>query len=113
MSDYEQSNLTGKNAESSINDEIFFVWDEEKNQKNIHKHGISFETAMLVFEDEMRIEIFDSVHSINENRYQTIGVVEDVIFVVYTERNDIIRMISARIANKQERSMYYGEDVNT
>ncbi len=84
-----------------------FEWDEEKNQLNLKKHGIDFETAMLVFNDLQRIEIYDIEHSINEDRYSTIGMVQDVLFVVYTERNENIRLISARLATKIERSIYY------
>ena len=69
-----------------------------------------FETAMLVFNDLQRIEIYDMEHSKEEDRYNTIGMVNDVIFVVYTERKDNIRLISARIATKTERSIYYDQD---
>ena len=68
-----------------------FEWDEMKNQLNRKKHGIDFETAMLVFNDLQRIEIYDEEHSMTEDRYNTIGLVEDVLFVVYTERKDNIR----------------------
>ena len=62
-----------------------------KNQLNRKKHGIDFETAMLVFNDLQRIKIYDEEHSITEDRYNTIGLVEDVLLVVYTERKDNIR----------------------
>ena len=75
--------------------------DEEKNQLNIKKHRIDFETAMLVFNDLQRIEIYDVEHSINENRYNTIGMVHDVLFVVYTEQKENIRLISARPATNK------------
>ena len=81
-----------------------FEWDEDKNQRNFEKHGIDFETAMLVFNDMQRIEIYDFEHSTEEDRYNTIGMVNDVLFVVYTERKDNIRLISA------ERSLYYDTD---
>lgn len=85
-----------------------FEWDEDKARANWKKHGISFETAALVFEDEERIEIFDGGHSIDEDRYITIGMAGEVLFVVYTERRETIRLISARLANARERSLYYG-----
>ena len=85
-------------------------WDEDKNQRNFEKHGIDFETAMLVFNDMQRIEIYDFEHSTEEDRYNTIGMVNDVLFVVYTERKDNIRLISARLATKTERSLYYDTD---
>nr|WP_304578273.1 BrnT family toxin [uncultured Acetatifactor sp.] len=87
-----------------------FEWDEEKNQINIERHGIDFETAVLVFNDVQRIEIYDIEHSMNEDRYNTIGMVDDVLFVVYTERKENIRLISARVATKTERSIYYDTD---
>ena len=84
-----------------------FEWDEEKNQINFKKHGIDFETAILVFNDLDRIEIYDISHSVEEDRHNTIGRVNEVLFVVYTERKDNIRLISARLATKKERSIYY------
>ena len=83
-------------------------WDEQKNEINKKKHGISFETAALVFADEDRIEYFDKLHSIDEDRYVVLGKVRDILFVVYTEREDASRIISARIANARERRIYYG-----
>lgn len=88
--------------------DLEFEWDEEKEQLNIKKHGISFATAAKVFGDIDRIEIYDEVHSIDEDRYITIGWAEDVLFVVYTERSPRIRLISARIATVEERRMYDG-----
>ena len=64
----------------------------------------------LIFNDMQRIEIFDLEHSVEEDRYNTIGMVYDVLFVVYTERKDNIRLISARLATKTERSIYYDQD---
>lgn len=83
-----------------------FEWDEEKARINLKKHGILFETAAKVFN---RIEIFDEAHSIDEDRYITIGLAENVLFVVYIERGERIRLISARLATNRERRIYYGE----
>ena len=83
-------------------------WDESKNLINIQKHRISFDTAALVFADEDRIEYYDVVHSTDEDRYVVIGMVQNILFVVYTMRGDITRIISARLATKTEREMYYG-----
>lgn len=49
-----------------------FEWDEDKSRLNLKKHGIDFETAILVFNDMERIEIYDLEHSIKEDRYNTI-----------------------------------------
>ena len=84
-----------------------FEWDEDKNRINRLKHGIDFNTAIHVFDDENRIEIYDYEHSIDEDRYNTIGLVHDILFVVYTERKDSLRIISARLATAAERRLYY------
>ena len=87
--------------------EWVFEWDEEKARQNFIKHGVRFETAAHVFEDEERIEIFDDLHSSREPRYQVIGMVNKVLFVVYTERMTRIRLISAREATPLERRLYH------
>ena len=87
---------------------ISVEWDEQKNQTNYAKHGIRFETAALVFADENRIEYYDEIHSTEEDRYVVIGLVNHVLFVVYTMRKDTIRIISARLATRIERNIYYG-----
>ena len=88
-----------------------FEWDSEKAAINIKKHGISFEVATNVFFDEERIEIFDEAHSIGEDRYITIGLAGEVLFVVYTERTPKIRLISARLATARERKIYYDGNI--
>ena len=58
-----------------------------------------------------RLEIYDYQHSGEEDRYNTIGIVDDMLFVVYTERHEAIRLISARIATEAERRLYYDENI--
>jgi hypothetical protein len=84
-----------------------FEWDDEKDKINKRKHGISFSTAKEIFHDVNRLEIYDVQHSDTEDRYNTIGMVDDVLFVVYVERRDKIRLISARLATEKERRLYY------
>ncbi len=86
-----------------------FEWDDAKNECNKKIHdGIGFEFAVRVFLDEKRIEKFDSEHSTTtEDRWNVIGMVEDILFVVYTERGDKTRIISARKATKEETDEYY------
>jgi hypothetical protein len=91
--------------------DLEFEWDDEKNILNKKKHGISFENAKYVFNDENRIEIFDYEHSYTENRFNTIGLVDDVIYVVYTERHERIRLISARLATETERRFYFDRNI--
>ena len=85
-------------------------WDTNKNDVNVKKHHISFETAARVFLDENRLDYYDIVHSMNEDRYITIGLVEEVIVVVYTLRKTRIRIISARLAKRKEKELYYEEN---
>ena len=88
--------------------DLIFEWDSEKARINKCKHKVSFETATNVFFDENRIELRDEDHSDDEDRWQVIGKVDDILFVVYTEREDRTRIISARKADKKERREYYG-----
>lgn len=85
--------------------------DEYKNEINKKKHHISFETAAYVFDDPEYIEMFDFEHSIEEDRYIAIGQVGEILFVVFTERKDAIRLISARLATEAERRLYYDQDI--
>lgn len=89
-----------------------FEWDDDKALKNKGKHGVSFEKAIRVFDDNFRVERYDEYHSDYEDRWITIGRVDDILFVVYTERADRTRIISARLADKSERREYYGNRQN-
>lgn len=86
-----------------------FEWDEEKNRINKEKHdGIGFELAIRIFLDDKRLEFYDEAHSsVDEDRWNTIGMVGKVLFVVYTERSETIRIISARRATREEERKYY------
>ena len=88
-----------------------YEWDNAKNERNKANHdGISFELAVRVFLDKKRIEKYDCKHSTDtEDRWNVIGMVDDVLFVVYTERNDRTRIISARKATKEEIDEYYDD----
>ena len=90
-----------------MNNSLLFEWDEEKATLNYIKHRVLFETAAKVFNDIYRIEIYDEEHStFDEDRYITIGKANEILFVVYTERKETIRLISARLATAQERRLY-------
>ena len=88
-----------------------FEWDSDKAKRNKIKHGISFKTATAVFDDPNRIEEFDTLHSCDEDRWQVTGMANNILFVVYTERFDRIRLISAREATEDERRKYYAYGV--
>ena len=89
--------------------DIIVEWDDNKNQINIQKHGISFNTAALVFADEERVEYYDKLHSQDEDRYVVLGCVQGILYVVYTMRGEVTRLISARMPTPTERKIYYGE----
>jgi uncharacterized DUF497 family protein len=88
-----------------------FEWDEKKNESNKAKHGISFELARQVFDDPLHLSIQDRAEN-GEERWQTLGIVGGVVvlLVAHTWREDggqdVVRMISARKATKQERRRY-------
>lgn len=85
-----------------------FEWDNKKAFVNEQKHGIDFKTASRVFLDPNRLEDYDPEHGCgNEDRWITIGLVElRFLMVVYTERRESIRIISARKATKNEQKAY-------
>ena len=85
-----------------------FEWDDEKNKINKIKHGINFKTAARVFNDPYHFEEYDNEHSQDEDRWKVIGMVDDILTVIYTERGNRTRLISAREANEKERMRYYG-----
>ena len=89
-------------------------FDPEKAIVNFQVHKIRFETAALVFTDPLRIERRDDSagNTTEEERWQTLGMVNEVLFVVYTERSEKTRIISARAANKAEKRSYHGHDDN-
>ena len=83
-----------------------FEWDETKRTLNLNKHGIDFVDAIEVFRDPNRIELETVRHG--ETRYQTIGIANNIVLlVVYTIRNKVKRIISARRASKNERKAYF------
>lgn len=87
---------------------LIFEWDEKKAYKNIKKHGVSFEEAATVFGDSFSITIYDPLHSKDEDRFVILGMSDKnrLLVVVHTDRNDRIRIISARKATKKERKQY-------
>jgi uncharacterized DUF497 family protein len=84
-----------------------FSWDDNKNEQNIQKHGLGFEFAKQLFNNDLLI-IPDIRFNYIENRYIGYGFIDGrLMVVVYTERlPDIIRIISFRKANKREQQTY-------
>lgn len=87
-----------------------FDWDPKKNKSNIKKHGVDFEEAETVFQDEMALEIPDEEHSGDEERWIIIGLSSKTreLMVCHCFRNggDVIRIFSARRANRVEIALY-------
>ena len=85
-----------------------FEWDEEKAAANLVKHGVSFEEAKTVLVDPLYVDFYDPDHSLNEHRYLLIGDSQQrrLLIVSYTERDDIVRLISAREVTRSERETY-------
>jgi len=88
-----------------------FEWDTDKNEINKDKHNISFERAETVFDDKDAIYLYDSVHSLEEDRFVVIGL--DSLLMELTvchcyrgDDEEIIRIISARKATKKEIKIY-------
>ena len=87
--------------------DLKFVWDSEKAKINNKKHNVMFSIAAKVFLDDYRIDDYDELHSDFEERRRVIGRVGKVLVVIYTERGDRNRIISARHATKDEEDQYY------
>lgn len=86
-----------------------FDWDENKNQINQRKHGVSFEEAKTVFYDEQALLEFDELHSEDEDRFRIIGCSNNgnILLVVHCIRDEtVIRIISSRKATATEKAGY-------
>jgi len=83
-----------------------FEWDENKNRANVRKHGISFQEASRIFRLPTLDEI-DDRQDYGETRIASVGETDGkILYVVYTWRDDVIRIISARKANQHEKRAY-------
>lgn len=92
---------------------ISFEWDDAKASSNLKKHGVSFEEATTVFYDELAIQFYDDEHSdLGEDRFLILGRSNQsrVLMICHCERQDgdVLRIISARPATKNERKHYLG-----
>ena len=92
---------------------IKFTWDKNKAAKNLEKHGVSFEEASSVFYDEFAVQFYDSGHSeLEEGRFLLLGVSNKsrMLMICHCEKQsgNVLRIISARKATKNERKFYQG-----
>jgi len=85
-----------------------FEWDADKAARNIAKHGVSFQEAATVFGDPLSMTYYDPDHSEDEDRYLTFGHSNSgqLLIVSHTDREDRIRIISARRMTRRERKSY-------
>lgn len=85
-----------------------FEWEQAKAASNLLKHGVGFEEAATVFEDDLSLTGSDPDHSVGERRFVTFGlsVTNRLLVVAHTERSGKIRIISARPATRAERKIY-------
>lgn len=88
-----------------------FEWDPQEATRNLRKHKVSFSEAAAAFGDPLSITIADPDHSIEERRYLTIGMSDRfrALIVAHTERDNRIRIISARPLTSDEREAYEEE----
>jgi uncharacterized DUF497 family protein len=88
-----------------------FEWDKDKAKKNLARHKVEFGEASTVFSDPLSLTFPDPDHSIEEDRYIIIGASDRgrILVVSHTDREDRIRIISARKATKRERKAYEEE----
>ena len=87
-----------------------FDWDENKAVSNLSKHGVSFEEAKTVFDDPLYVDFYDPAHSEEEDRYLIVGESSQrrLLIASYTEKGNLIRLISAREVTRTERKVYEG-----
>ena len=88
-----------------------FEWNTNKAESNLRKHGVSFQEAASVFGDDLGITVYDPDHSKDEDRYITIGWSDRrrLLIVSHTDREERIRIISARALTPSERKDYEKE----
>jgi uncharacterized protein len=91
--------------------ELRFEWDQHKQKANIRKHGISFDEARTVFFDENALQFFDPDHSEDEDRFIMLGISFKLRTLVvchcFRESETVIRIISARKADRNEENEYW------
>ena len=85
---------------------MLFEWDEAKSRRNLNERGFGFEYAARIFSGST-LEKPDNRREYGEVRIQAIGrVINDILFVVYTDRSDAHHIISARLASRKERRLW-------
>ncbi len=85
-----------------------FEWDPRKAAANLRNHGVSFEEATTALRDDLAVTGYDPDHSEDEDRFVTFGVSNEgrLLVVGHTERREVVRIINARRATREERKIY-------
>jgi uncharacterized protein len=88
--------------------DAFYEWDDDKAAANKRHHGVSFSEAITVFDDPGCLEFFDEAHSEEEGRFAAIGFSAKgrLLFVVFAPRHERLRIISARLPERDEEQIY-------
>ena len=93
--------------------QLEFEWDDKKDKANAKKHGVSFDEARTVFYDEYAIQFFDPEHSESEDRFLLLGTSFKLKTLVvchcFRQKETVVRIISARKADKDEGQVYWSE----
>jgi uncharacterized protein len=95
-------------SDEFLDTERHYEWDADKATRNLQKHNVAFEEAASVFDDPDLITVIDDEHSLDEERYITIGMSSQtrLLMVAHTDRGGRIRIISTRRATKNEAQFY-------
>ena len=90
---------------------IDFEWDSNKATQNLRKHGVTFEEAATVFRDDLSITVPDPDHSMEEERFITVGLssLQRLLMIAHAERGEFCRIISARELTSREREDKFEE----
>ena len=90
---------------------VEFEWDNNKAAANWREHGFTFQHVVKAFSDHFAVEWIDNRENYGEERFNLLGMCGGVILhVTYTERGELIRIVSARRAQKHEQEHYYREN---
>ena len=100
--------ILGMNDMQWTRQSVDFACDEKKYQVNLRKHGVDLLEASTAFFDPCCMSFFDAEHSETEDRYRLLAETTNgkLLFIVYTVKNDVVRLISARKAQKEEVRIY-------
>jgi uncharacterized DUF497 family protein len=91
-----------------------FEWNDAKARRNYIRHGVTFDIARKAFADPSMVEVLDNREDYGEDRYLLIGMAEgQLLSIIYTDRNDRCRIISARRANRDEQDHYFTQNRKT